>query len=342
MEGFWVPGEAGPGGEEDGPLHLWNPLASLSIARQRAALPVAALRDMLLYAVRTRQVTVVTGATGCGKTTQIPQFLLEVSRKSKHEKRTTLLTCRLQGGLLGQRVVAVAQPRRIAALSVAKRIAEEQESVLGEGSVGYSVRFGNSSCDATRILLCTDGMLLRELLSDPLLTRYAVVMVDEAHEKSLESDLLLALLKKVLAVRRDLRVVVCSATLNVAEFERFFSLQIDDSLYFTPAVIHVPARQFPVDILYLRESCADYVAATVAAIEDIHAREPPGDVLAFLAGREEIETAMRLLRRRSGHGGYALLPCALHGSLSLENQVFFCVDFSVFLFLILSFVGAGV
>jgi HrpA-like RNA helicase len=82
MEGFWVPGEAGPGGEEDGPLHLWNPLASLSIARQRAALPVAALRDTLLFAVSTHQVTVVTGATGCGKTTQIPQFLLEVSRKA--------------------------------------------------------------------------------------------------------------------------------------------------------------------------------------------------------------------------------------------------------------------
>jgi HrpA-like RNA helicase len=247
-------------------------------------------------------------------------------------------------------MMAVAQPRRIAALSVAKRIAEEQESVLGQGSVGYSVRFGNCSSDATRILLCTDGMLLRELLSDPLLTRYACVMVDEAHEKSLESDLLLALLKKVLAVRRDLRVIVCSATLNVAEFERFFSLRHSvfaetnnsDAAFFTPAVVHVPARQFPVDILYLRESCADYVAKTVAVIEDIHAREPAGDVLAFLAGKEEIETAMRLLRRRPGHGEYALLPCALHGSLSLENQVFFSF-FSVFLsLLILSFLGASV
>jgi hypothetical protein len=223
-----------------------------------------------------------------------------------------------QGGLLGQRVVAVAQPQRIAALSVAKRIAEEQGSVLGHGPVGNSVRFGHCFAEGVgRILLCTDGILLRELLGDPLLSRYAVVMVDEAHEKNLETDLLLALLKKVLAVRRDLRVIVCSATVDVGEFERFFSRQAAtkdpaEAVYLTPATVHVPARQFPVDVLYLRESCSDYVAKTVAVIEDIHAREPPGDVLAFLTGREEIESAIRLLRRRPGYGGYSLwLGCLL-------------------------------
>ncbi len=221
----------------------------------------------------------------------------------------------------------MAQPRRIAALSVAKRIAEEQGSALGQGAVGYSVRFGHCfSESAGRLLLCTDGILLRELLSDPLLSRYAVVMVDEAHEKNLEADLLLALLKKVLAVRRDLRLIVCSATLDVGEFERFFARQsaatdAAEALYLTPVAVHVPARQFPVDVLYLRDTCSDYVAKTVAVIEGIHAREPPGDVLAFLTGREEIDSAIRLLRLRPGYGGYSLLPCALHGSMSLENQV---------------------
>lgn len=246
MEGFWKPGEAPPGvddrdvGGEGGHSVVWNPNATLSVAKQRLSLPVYQHRSEVLYCVQQHRVTIVVGATGSGKTTQIPQFLLEA-------------------GFDGGRLVGITQPRRIAAISVARRVAEEMNVKLG-GKVGYNVRFDNLSSEETRILFLTDGVLMRELILDPLLSRYSVIMIDEAHERTIHSDLLFALVKKILLVRLDLRLIISSATIDAAEFKTYFTLQMPDSkTLIEPVITSVSGRQFPVDIHYLKAACSDYI-----------------------------------------------------------------------------------
>ena len=247
MEGFWKPGEAPPGVDdrdnegEGGAVVVWNPNATLSVQKQRLSLPVFQQRSELLFCVQQHRVCIVVGATGSGKTTQIPQFLLE----QKFD----------QGRLVG-----ITQPRRIAAISVAQRVAEEMGTKLG-GKVGYNVRFDNCSSEETRILFLTDGVLMRELILDPLLSRYSVIMIDEAHERTIHSDLLFALVKKILLVRLDLRLIISSATIDAGEFKTYFTLPggADGAPPIEPVITSVSGRQFPVDIHYLKEACSDYV-----------------------------------------------------------------------------------
>jgi pre-mRNA-splicing factor ATP-dependent RNA helicase DHX15/PRP43 len=211
------------------------------------------------------QTVILVGETGSGKTTQVAQFIAEAGYCNR-----------------GQRIVCT-QPRRVAAMSVARRVAEEMDVNLGE-EVGYSIRFEECSGPKTLIKFATDGMLLREAISDPNLNQYSVIILDEAHERTLATDILFGLLKEILIKRKDLKLVVMSATLEAEKFQNYF---LDAPL------IKVPGRLHPVEIFYTQEPERDYLEAAIRTVVQIHTCEPPGDILLFLTGEEEIEDACR-------------------------------------------------
>ncbi|CAG9467292.1 unnamed protein product [Pedinophyceae sp. YPF-701] len=242
-----------------------------ALEAQRAALPVAGAREALLDMVRANPVTVIIGETGSGKTTQIPRYLHEA-------------------GLARGKCIACTQPRRVAAVTVARRVSEEMNCKLGR-EVGYSVRFEDVSSGATRIRYMTDGMLLREAIADPDMRRYGAVVIDEAHERTVLTDVLLGLLKQVLARRKSsFKVVVMSATLDAGRFSSFFD---------NAPIGYVKGRTYPVDIRYTTEPEEDYVDGAVNTAIQAHLTQGPGDILMFLTGQEEIEAAERMLRQRA-------------------------------------------
>nr|CAD1819131.1 unnamed protein product [Ananas comosus var. bracteatus] len=240
-----------------------------SLSQQRQYLPIYSVREELLQVVRENQVVVVVGETGSGKTTQLTQYL--------HED-----------GYTSTGVVGCTQPRRVAAMSVAKRVSEEMETELGD-KVGYAIRFEDVTGPNTIIKYMTDGVLLRETLKDADLDKYRVIIMDEAHERSLNTDVLFGILKKVVARRRDFKLIVTSATLNAQKFSNFFG---------SVPVFHIPGRTFPVNILYSKTPCEDYVEAAVKQAMAIHITSPPGDILIFMTGQEEIEATCYALAER--------------------------------------------
>ncbi|XP_010453356.1 PREDICTED: pre-mRNA-splicing factor ATP-dependent RNA helicase DEAH7 [Camelina sativa] len=242
---------------------------SKTMAEQRQYLPIFSVRDELLQVIRENQVIVVVGETGSGKTTQLTQYL--------HEDGYTI-----------NGVVGCTQPRRVAAMSVAKRVSEEMETELGD-KVGYAIRFEDVTGPNTVIKYMTDGVLLRETLKDSDLDKYRVVVMDEAHERSLNTDVLFGILKKVVARRRDFKLIVTSATLNAQKFSNFFG---------SVPVFNIPGRTFPVNILYSKSPCEDYVEAAVKQVMTIHITSPPGDILIFMTGQDEIEAACFSLKER--------------------------------------------
>lgn len=203
---------------------------------------------------------------------------------------------------------------------------------LGQ-EVGYSIRFEDMTSSATRIKFLTDGLLLREALVDPLLSRYSVIMVDEAHERSLSSDILLGLLKKIMKRRPELRIVVSSATLDAENFLQFFA---GDSIVengngsgelggSVGRIISLEGRMYPVDIHYLEEPAEDYVERAIKTVFDIHAKEAEGDILIFLTGREEIDATIEIIADRIGSlnpKGPSLLPLPLYAGLSTDEQMY--------------------
>ena len=235
----------------------------------------------------------------------------------------------------------------MAATTVAIRVAEEVGCKVGE-EVGYSIRFEDVTSAATRIKFLTDGLLLREALIDPLLSRYSVIMVDEAHERSLSSDILLGVLKKILKRRQnDLRIIISSATLQAEDFLKFFmgaseavpkpsddAMTLDELIAQgsaasdgpvnelggnTGRIISLEGRMYPVDILYLETPAEDYVEKAVQTVFDIHTKEPDGDILIFLTGREEIDSAVQAISERAATlhpRAQALLPLPLYAGLS--------------------------
>lgn len=220
------------------------------------------------------------------------------------------------------------QPRRVAATSVAMRVAEEMSCQIGE-DVGYSIRFEDVTSSRTRIKFLTDGLLLREALVDPLLTRYSCVMVDEAHERSLSSDILLGILKKIRRKRADLRIIVSSATLQADDFLRFFAGEGDETSSAPPetnvaTIFHISGRMYPVDIHHLKEPTEDYLARAITTIIDVHAQEPPGDILVFLTGADEITTAVQRIADEAltlGPQAQRLSPMPLHAGLPTSQQL---------------------
>ena len=241
----------------------------MTIKQQRESLPVYRFRSELIKAVHANQLLIVVGDTGSGKTTQLTQYLAEA-------------------GFANNGIIGCTQPRRVAAMSVAKRVAEEVGCQLGQ-EVGYAIRFEDCTSSATKIKYMTDGMLEREVLMDPELKRYSVIMLDEAHERTISTDVLFALLKKTLKRRPDLKVIVTSATLDADKFSAYFN---------ECPIFSIPGRTFPVEIMYSREPESDYLDAALVTVMQIHLTEPPGDILLFLTGQEEIDTSCEILFER--------------------------------------------
>ncbi|XP_046841771.1 ATP-dependent RNA helicase DHX8-like [Xenia sp. Carnegie-2017] len=242
---------------------------NLSILEQRQSLPIYKLRDELVKAVHDNQLLIVIGETGSGKTTQITQYVAEA-------------------GLASVGKIGCTQPRRVAAMSVAKRVSEEFGCRLGQ-EVGYTIRFEDCTTPETKIKYMTEGMLLRECLIDPDLSQYSMIMLDEAHERTIHTDVLFGLMKKAVKKRPDLKLIVTSATLDAVKFSTYF---------FEAPIFTIPGRTFPVEILYTKEAETDYLDAALVTVMQIHLTEPPGDILVFLTGQEEIDTSCEILYER--------------------------------------------
>ncbi len=270
-------------------------------------LPVSAARDEIAAAIRDNQVVIVAGATGSGKTTQLPKILLE----------------------LGRQRIAHTQPRRLAARTIAERVAEELGVELG-GLVGYKVRFTDQVSDATRIALMTDGILLNEIHRDRLLRRYDAIIIDEAHERSLNVDFLLGYLRRILPERPDLKVIITSATIDPESFARHFALPQPGAAEPQPApIIEVSGRTYPVEIRYrplvdeqvdaAGAEPEDEVTGIVKALRELD-REEPGDVLVFLPGEAEIRDAADAVRAAYASSRNAVEVLPLYGRLSAAEQ----------------------
>ncbi|XP_052185783.1 probable pre-mRNA-splicing factor ATP-dependent RNA helicase DEAH4 isoform X2 [Diospyros lotus] len=262
-----------------------------------ANLPILQFEEKIVETVEQNPVVVIIGETGSGKSTQLSQIL--------HRR-----------GFTKSGIIAVTQPRRVAAVSVARRVAQELSVQLGE-EVGYAIRFEDRTSEKTYIKYLTDGVLLRESLSNPELNQYSVIVLDEAHERSLNTDILLGLMKRLIKMRSsNLKVLVTSATLDGEKVSRFFS---------NCPVLNVPGKLFPVEIFYSTESPKSYIESALKTAIDIHVREPGGDVLIFMTGQDDIEKLVKKLEERvqSLEEGSCMdaIILPLHGSLPPELQV---------------------
>jgi len=256
-----------------------------------AELPVSQRKDEILAAIRDHQVVIIAGETGSGKTTQIPKICLELGR-----------------GVDGQ--IGHTQPRRLAARTVAERIAEELGSPLGE-TVGYKVRFTDVSADDTLVKLMTDGILLNEIARDPQLRRYDTLIIDEAHERSLNIDFILGYLRQLLPGRPDLKVIITSATIDPERFAAAFS---------GAPIVEVSGRTYPVEVRYrpIQGEDPDLGQAISGAVDELSA-EGPGDILVFLSGEREIRDTADLL---AGRERLEVLPLYSRLSAAEQHRVF--------------------
>ncbi|KAH1250653.1 putative pre-mRNA-splicing factor ATP-dependent RNA helicase DEAH4 [Glycine max] len=222
------------------------------------SLPIVQYEEKIIETVERNPVVVVIGETGSGKSTQLSQML--------HRR--------------GYGKIAITQPRRVAAVSVARRVAHELGVQLGE-EVGYAIRFEDRTSHSTRIKYLTDGVLLRESLANPELNEYSVIILDEAHERSLNTDILMGLMRRLVNIRSsDLKVLITSATLDGEKVSKFFA---------DCPVLNVPGKLYPVEVLYSRERPSSYLESSLKTALDIHIREPEGDILIFMTGQDDIE-----------------------------------------------------
>uniref|UniRef100_A0A8D8HDA1 RNA helicase n=2 Tax=Culex pipiens TaxID=7175 RepID=A0A8D8HDA1_CULPI len=267
----------------------------MDIEETKKSLPVYPFKEDLIAAIKEHQVLIIEGETGSGKTTQIPQYLYEAGFTNDGKK------------------IGCTQPRRVAAMSVAARVAQEMSVKLGN-EVGYSIRFEDCTSERTVIKYMTDGTLHREFLSEPDLGSYSVMIIDEAHERTLHTDILFGLVKDIARFRLDLKLLISSATLDADKFSAFF----DDA-----PIFRIPGRRFPVDIYYTKAPEADYIDACVVSVLQIHATQPLGDVLVFLTGQEEIEACQEMLQdrvKRLGSKLKELLILPIYANLPSDMQ----------------------
>ncbi|KFO22937.1 ATP-dependent RNA helicase DHX33 isoform X1 [Fukomys damarensis] len=300
-------GGGGRGGGEGGGRRqppLAQPSASPyreALELQRRSLPIFQARGQLLAQLRNLDSAVLIGETGSGKTTQLPQYLYEV-------------------GIGRQGIIAVTQPRRVAAISLATRVSDEKRTELGK-LVGYTVRFEDVTSEDTRIKFLTDGMLLREAISDSLLRKYSCVILDEAHERTIHTDVLFGVVKAAQKRRKELgklplKVVVMSATMDVDLFSQYFN---------GAPVLYLEGRQHPIQIFYTKQPQHDYLHAALVSVFQIHQEAPSSqDILVFLTGQEEIEAMSKTCRDIAKHlpdGCPGMLVLPLYASLPYTQQL---------------------
>ena len=249
------------------------------IQQEKQNLPIYEYKQEILKLIKDKQILIIEGETGSGKTTQIPQYLYENGFCDNNKK------------------ICITQPRRVAAMSVASRVAYEMGVKCGH-EVGYSIRFEENVSPMTKIIYMTDGIFLRYLLSDNLLNEFSVIMIDEAHERSIQTDIIFGIIKTLIEKREDLRIIISSATLSTLKFKNYFS---------EAEIIKVPGRRFPVDIYYTKSPEPDYIEAAVITSLQIHISQAEelfdddnsgGDILVFLTGQEEIELAKRMINNQ--------------------------------------------
>lgn len=275
--------------------------ATTPIDVQRKQLPIYQAKPQLLNQLRQLHNAILIGETGSGKTTQIPQYLYEA-------------------GIGRQGIIAITQPRRVAAISLAGRVAEEKRTQLGK-LVGYTVRFEDVTSSETKLKFMTDGMLLREAIGDPLLLRYTVVVLDEAHERTVHTDVLFGVVKTAQRRRKELnkiplKIIVMSATMDVDLFSNYFNKS---------PVLYLEGRQHPIQIYYTKQPQSDYLQAALVSIFQIHQEAPLSqDILVFMTGQEEIEALARTCRDIAKHlpdscGPMVVIP--LYASLPPVQQL---------------------
>lgn len=269
-----------------------------TIAQQRCFLPIYQCRDELLQVIRENQIVVIVGETGSGKTTQLTQYL--------HEEGYS------QFGMIG-----CTQPRRVAAMSVAQRVSQEMDVTLGD-EVGYAIRFEDLTSDKTIVKYMTEGVLLRESLREADLDSYSAIIMDEAHERALNTDVLFGILRKVVQRRSDFKLIVTSATLDADKFAEFFG---------GVPMFTIPGRTFHVETYYAKSPSEDYVDAAVKQVMQIHLSHPPGDILVFMTGQEDIEATCYVLAERMGKivgdgnsGAPPLLVLPMYSQLPADLQ----------------------
>lgn len=270
------------------------------LEQQRRSLPIYQARAQLIGQLRQLDSAVIIGETGSGKTTQIPQYLYESSIG--------------RGGIIG-----VTQPRRVAAISLATRVSEEKRTELSK-LVGYTVRFEDATSEETKIKFLTDGMLLREAIGDPLLRRYSVVILDEAHERTVHTDVLFGVVKTAQKKRKELgklplKVIIMSATMDVDLFSQYFN---------GAPVLYLEGRQHPIQVFYTKQPQSDYLQAALVTVFQIHQEAPPShDILVFLTGQEEIEAMTKTCRDIAKHlpdGCPQMTVMPLYASLPHSQQ----------------------
>lgn len=260
-------------------------------------LPILEKKDEIISLLKKEQVVIISGETGSGKTTQLPQICLEI-------------------GLAERGKIALTQPRRIAATSISARIAKETKTQLG-GLVGYKIRFDEKLSKSTKILCQTDGILLQELAHNPNLYGYSVIIIDEAHERSLNIDFLLGYLRKILQKRRDLKLIISSATMDTELFSKAFS---------NAPVVNVSGRMFPVEIIYdddiNTKTDGDYIDRAVKAVENIADISDFGDILLFMPTERDILESVRKLKGRFVQRNFDILPLFSRLTNAEQNRIF--------------------
>ncbi|CAH2079326.1 unnamed protein product [Thlaspi arvense] len=277
-------------------VHVSRPA---EVEETRKDLPIVMMEQEIMEAINYHPTVIISGQTGCGKTTQVPQFLYEAGFGSKQ--------CSSRSGIIG-----ITQPRRVAVLATAKRVAFELGLRLGK-EVGFQVRYDRKIGEDSSIKFMTDGILLREIQNDFLLRRYSVIILDEAHERSLNTDILIGMLTRVIKIRQEyyeeqrkslqpenqiitpLKLILMSATLRVEDFvsgERLFRK--------SPPVIHVPTRQYPVTIHFSKKTeIVDYIGQAYKKVMSMHKKLPQGGVLVFVTGQREVEHLCEKLLKSS-------------------------------------------
>ncbi|CAI9610138.1 unnamed protein product [Staurois parvus] len=283
-----------------GAMQLGPRKQPVPIDQQRRSLPIYQARAQLIGQLRQLDNAVIIGETGSGKTTQVPQYLYEAS-------------------IGRQGIIGITQPRRVAAISLATRVSEERKSELGK-LVGFTVRFEDVTSEETKIKFLTDGMLLREAIGDPLLRKYSVIILDEAHERTVHTDVLFGVVKMAQKKRKELgklplKISIMSATMDVDLFSEYFN---------GAPVLYLEGRQHPIQVFYTKQSQSDYLQAALVTIFQIHQEAPAShDILVFLTGQEEIEAMTKTCRDIAKHlpdGCPQMTVMPLYASLPHSQQ----------------------